>query len=208
MRSISAFCCAASACRRLLCRGARSPGRCPSSASAPPGRPASRRMAALSLAMIVLRRALRRPDAVPERRRGCPGTPASSMRRHVRRRPPALRRQHREGLELAAAHLGQIVRGLAERDVDLAGRAGPASAARRRDRARTGIACRSAAGTTARRFASVRRRRPSRRLPCCPAALSQAINSFMSLAGRVLRAIIHCGVSAISDTGSKSFTTS
>jgi hypothetical protein len=39
-------------------------------------------------------------------------------------------------------------------------------------------------------------------------ALSQAINSLMSLAGSVLRLISHCGVSAMSEIGSKSFTTS
>src|SRR5262249_32574126 len=39
-------------------------------------------------------------------------------------------------------------------------------------------------------------------------SFSQAINSLRSFAGKVLRATIHCGVSASSDTGSKSFTTS
>src|SRR5262249_47604199 len=39
-------------------------------------------------------------------------------------------------------------------------------------------------------------------------SFSQAINSLRSLAGRVFRATIHCGVSASNDTGSKSCTTS
>src|SRR3954463_13086282 len=67
-----------------------------------------------------LRRAFRHPEAVPER--SVQAAYAGFVHgRHLGRRPPALLRQHRERLERAAAHVAEIIRGLSEREIDLAG---------------------------------------------------------------------------------------
>ncbi len=132
--SISAFCFAPSAAAVCCSRGKMSwPmsfSRCLTVASS-----SVSTIAALSLATIVGRRALGHPHAVPER--GVKARHAEFVeRRHVGRRPPALVRQHRVGLDLPVADRVQVGRSLPEREVDVARRAGPAAAARRRDRPR------------------------------------------------------------------------
>ena len=108
----------------------------------------------------VLRRALGRPQPVPERNLHA-GHADLVHGRNIGQRRPARLRHHGEGLHLAAAHMRQRLRGLGAHQVDLAGD----QVLHRRRAAAIGheleAACRSSPGNRGRRYARRCRRRRS-----------------------------------------------
>ena len=129
-------------------------------------------------------------------------------RRHVRRRPPALGLQHGEGLELAALHVSEVEAAWPNVEVDMAAE----QVLRQRCAAAIGhdleMPCRCPSGKM-RAATSVGPPTPTVPIVALPfCALSQAMQPFDVVGRQRLRAMIQIGVSAISETGAKSFTTS
>src|SRR6266478_325645 len=153
----------------------------------------------------LLGRSLRHPDPVPKR--GVkPWDPCFINRGDIRRCGPSGLGHHRIDLEIAVAHMHEGARRLAETEVDVPSQhilvERGAAAVRHKLEAGTGLLLEVDAGDLWAADANCAYCRLAR------VSFSQAINSLRSFAGKVFRATIHCGVSASSDTGSKSFTTS